>query len=132
MPRRSRKRGEIVISLSFSTFSQLHMELRSGKVVFTLSDTAMSATEEQQKLVPPTSTKKPTLYERAQAFTAGYLWFCIAGSILLLALGMVFFPQKMWNRMMMWLFGCVTYNVRGKKYNFCEAPGQNDQGGAFI
>jgi len=32
----------------------------------------------------------------------------------------------------MWLFGCVTYNVRGKKYNFCEAPGQNDQGGAFI
>jgi len=133
MPRRARKKAEIVIELSFSTFSQVHMELRSGKVVFTLSNTAMSQPEEQRTLVAPKPTYNPTLYERAQVLTRGYLWFCIAASVLLLACGLVFFPQKTWNRLMMSLFGCVTYHIRGKKYSFCEAQGAaQDQGPAFL
>jgi hypothetical protein len=135
MPRPRRKEVEVQVDLRSFTSLRLHMELRSGKVLFTVSNTAMSAPDEQQTLVgyTPSGPKKVSLYARLQAMTKGYLWFCVAASILLLACGLVFFPQKTWNRLMMALFGCVTLHIRGKDYKFCEqvAP-QGPEGPTFL
>lgn len=133
---RRRKRTEVEVRLELRSFVSLRcdMELRNGKVLFTVSNAAMAApasTEETQKLISTPSTAA-SLYARAQAITRGYLWFTIAATVVLLALGLVFFPQKMWNRIMMALFGCVTLHVRGKQYKFCEEAPAQEQGPAFL
>lgn len=117
--------------LSFSTCFRLHMELRSGKLLLHISPESMSApmahVSETENLLAtpppqPASLRTLTYYARVQKATGGYLWFYIAAAVLLLACGLLLFPQKMWNRMMMALFGCITFHVRGKAYRFCEQP----------
>lgn len=108
------------------------MELRNGKVLFNISPETMSGTtatsEEDKKLLP--SAVKTSYYERAQALTRGYLWFCVALTVLIVATGIVFFPQALWNRMMMALFGCITFTVRGKAYKLCgQQPLGQEQAG---
>jgi hypothetical protein len=133
MSRRRRQVPTLVIELRSFSFFRVHMELRSGKVLLQLSPEAMATatapltTDENTPVYTPikqssSSNWAPTrLYARLQVATNGYLW---------LAAGILLFPQKTWNRMMMQLFGCVTLNIRGKQYRFCEQPpAAQEQGG---
>lgn len=122
------------------SFCRVVMELRSGKVLLSLSPEAMSTTplaqsEEEKKLFGTTvggvaQQSKPTIIQTLQAYTRGYLWLCCAATVLILAAGILLFPQKTWNRVMMQLFGCITLNIRGRAYRFCEQPpAQQDHAG---
>lgn len=78
---------------------------------------------EKEKLLPTPQTSESFLsrsYARLQDATRGYLWLVLASLVLIVGAGILLFPQKMWNRLMLELFGCVTLSVRGKQYNFCE------------
>jgi hypothetical protein len=132
----------LVIELRSFSFFRVHMELRSGKVLLQLSPEAMATatapltTDENTPVYTPikqssSSNWAPTrLYARLQVATNGYLWLVVASLVLILAAGILLFPQKTWNRMMMQLFGCVTLNIRGKQYRFCEQPpAAQEQGG---
>lgn len=128
------------LEVHYSSLLRVDMELRNGKVLLQLSPEAMAttveaATQETEKLIKAEVlvaqlSTKPTLYHRAQTFTRGYLWVVVASAVLILAAGILLFPQKTWNRIMMQLFGCVTLNIRGKAYRFCEqAPPQQEHAG---
>lgn len=116
------------VHLHFAESSRVQMELRSGKVLFNISPETMSGvtatSKEEEKLIPPAASTSviagtTSYYARLQALTRGYLWFCLALSVLIIATAIVFFPQTLWNRMMMSLFGCITFTVRGKPYKLC-------------
>jgi hypothetical protein len=139
--RRGRPLVKIELELCHFSYLRVDMELRSGKLLLAVSPEAMANQAElfdteKDKLLsqPPQSSTvtpgKSTLYQRAQALTRGYLWLCVASMVLILAAGILLFPQKTWNRMMLSLFGCITFNVRGKAYRFCEQPPvQQENGG---
>lgn len=129
----------IEIETHHLTHLRVHMELRSGKVLLQLSPGAMATVQDQQPLekeallakASEVPTLKPTLYQRAQLATHGYLWLVVACCVLILAAGVLLFPQKAWNRIMMSLFGCVTLNIRGKAYRFCEQQPAAQEHGAI-
>lgn len=123
----------IDVGTRYSLVLRVNMELRSGKVLLQFSPEAMSnedaGTLNEKTPIGSPMILKPSYLQRAQAFTRGYLWLVVASMFLILAAGVLCFPQKTWNRMMMTLFGCVTLNIRGKAYRFCEQPPQHDNAG---
>lgn len=143
--RTSRARPQVKIELQARhfTFLRIDMELRNGKVLLQISPEAMANTtvlseEEKAKLmaVPPQLTpgsgRLSSVYTQLQTLTRGYLWLTVAALILILAAGVLLFPQKAWNRMMLAVFGCVTFHIRGKAYRFCEQPPAQDNGGIAL
>jgi len=143
MRRAAGRAGQLVrIQLEVRHLCYLHldMELRNGKVLLQISPEAMANTaalseDEKEKLMTPgaalysDNAGKNSLYQRLQNMTRGYLWLVVASMVLILAAGILLFPQKMWNRVMLSLFGCITFHVRGKAYRFCEQPPAAEAGG---
>lgn len=139
MPRKATRTGaclKIELKVTRTTHLRFDMELRNGKVLLQFSPEAMATVQDTQALEKAkllsqqdeASTAKPTLYQRAQLLTRGYLWLVVASIVLICAAGVLLFPQKAWNRVMMTLFGCVTLNIRGKAYRFCEQPPVQEHG----
>jgi hypothetical protein len=61
-----------------------------------------------------------TTYSRLQVATRGHLWLMLACLVLLIAGGVLLFPQKSWNRLMLKLFGCIHFTVNGHQFKMCE------------
>jgi len=59
-------------------------------------------------------------YARLQRATRGNLLLVTACLFLIIASGVLLFPQKTWNRMMLKLFGCIHFNVNGHQFKMCE------------
>ena len=57
---------------------------------------------------------------KLQIATRGNLVLLTACMFLIIAAGVLLFPQKTWNRIMLKLFGCATFNVNGHQYKLCE------------
>jgi len=76
--------------------------------------------EERQKLLNEIRTEfqatKPSLYDRLQAFTRGYLVPLFVMAILGVLLAILFFPTKAWYRVMLCFVDCVV--IPGKKFDF--------------
>lgn len=66
---------------------------------------------------------------KLQRATRGNLLLCVACFVLIMAAGVLLFPQKTWNRIMLKLFGCVHLNVHGHSFKLCEdaQPQENVQ-----
>jgi hypothetical protein len=62
------------------------------------------------------STAKPSLYDRLQALTRGYLVQMLALVFVAVLCGVIFFPKKMWYHLMLHFVDCVS--IPGKKFNF--------------
>ena len=146
MSRVARRRKQVLaieIETRYLTQFRLDMELRNGKVLLQLSPEAMATQEatsatEKDKILgsfgasqASSETPKPSLYQRAQAFTRGYFWLVLTCAVLIIAAGVLTFPQKSWNRLMLKLFGCVTFNWGGKAYRYCEMQNVPQENGAI-
>lgn len=61
-----------------------------------------------------------TTIAKLQRVTRGNLVLLTACLFLIVAAGVLLFPQKTWNRLMLKLFGCVNLNVHGHQFKLCE------------
>lgn len=113
----------------------VEVEFRNFSLLISHLTMAANASEDTPMLKQPSSSNPersmPFLSSKIgqlQYYTRGYLWFVVASLFLIVGAGIMLFPQTTWNRIMLALFGCVTLNVRGKQYNFCERTQQENLG----
>jgi hypothetical protein len=78
--------------------------------------------ETQQLLQSPGSSQGyfSSTYAWLQRATRGYFLLLTACVLVTIAAGVLLFPQKTWNRLMLQLFGCVDLNLHGHKFKLCE------------
>ena len=101
----------------------------AGCLSFSISHVTMSAplpsmtVDEKEALMAPTPYQQGFLSSKItqlQRATRGYLWLVVACFVLLIAGGILLFPQKTWNRLMLQMFGCVRFKVNGHTFNMCQ------------
>lgn len=105
------------------------IELKGVNWSLSISHVTMSVpltqqkTEENQPLVQEGGTSQgyiSSTYARLQRATRGNLLLLTACVCLIVAAGVLLFPQKTWNRLMLKLFGCIHFNVNGHQFKMCE------------
>lgn len=110
-------------TLSFSVF-HLTMSVPIGT----------STMDEKQSLVQPTQPVQGYISSKVaglQRFTRGYLWLVMACLFLVIAAGVLLFPQKTWNRMMLKMFGCVRFKINGHEFKMCQEQPQPQENPIF-
>lgn len=78
---------------------------------------------EKEALIPSAGTTEGIIsstYARLQRATRGNLLLLTTCVVLIIAAGVLLFPQKMWNRLMLQLFGCVKLKFNGHTFNMCQ------------
>lgn len=129
----AKKTSEIVIKIrpkrNLKRAVHEYFELKGQNWLLCISHVTMSVpmatidTSEKTPLTSPTGSSDGFLsstYARLQSATRGKLWLFTACVFLIMAAGVLLFPQKTWNRLMLKLFGCIHFTVNGHQFKMCE------------
>jgi len=129
----ARRPGEVRVKFKqrrgFKTQTVEYLEVKGKNCLLCISHVTMSVpltqqkTEENQPLVQEGGTSQgyiSSTYARLQRATRGNLLLLTACVCLIVAAGVLLFPQKTWNRLMLKLFGCIHFNVNGHQFKMCE------------
>lgn len=116
------------------------ISLTAGTVSFSIFHSTMSVPigtstmDEKQTLIQPTQPTQEYISSKVaglQRLTRGYLWLVVACCVLLIAAGVLMFPQKTWNRMMLKMFGCVRFKINGHEFKMCQEQPQPQENPIF-